>query len=380
MEHNFEANLSSSAPGSFQCDKFLQEALSNVNKDRERFSRNRKAGEDLLSEFFQSKLSAVEKEKEVMAAARTQHQSPIFDFPMELQSNHPQFESTVRNVMSSDNHYGCLGLQFTNTSHEHIKAAYKSLCLILHPDRNRAENKPFAEAAFKKVCAAYEVLKNSERKEEYDRTLQQQQLWRQHTHAASQSSPINPAFQDIFQSRVPPGSALWGLLSNGRPSGEGSDGNSGDEWRKDTESRLKEMVMGNCKRSHHSPSGLANDRATTSQVDGGVHTSQHDCTIVTEAVLRGLLPQADGTHRMSTSSLTHSHTCFSNGTSEESIVFTTNYYRSRRPHRPEKVRGKPREIAPLIQKHTQAKHHHQPTPLFPFPSNSSFRSGKRYHP
>lgn len=64
-------------------------------------------------------------------------------------------------------YYDILGLTST-CSKEDIKRNYKKLALKWHPDRNR-DNKDIAEAKFKKISEAYEVLSDDEKRQKYDR-------------------------------------------------------------------------------------------------------------------------------------------------------------------------------------------------------------------
>jgi len=63
-------------------------------------------------------------------------------------------------------YYGLLGVSKTATDDE-IKKAYKKLALKWHPDRN-INNKVQAEAKFKEVAEAYEVLIDKQKREIYD--------------------------------------------------------------------------------------------------------------------------------------------------------------------------------------------------------------------
>ncbi len=65
------------------------------------------------------------------------------------------------------NYYFILGLNIYAQEHE-IKQAYRKLALQYHPDRNPSKD---AEAIFKEVNEAYEILGDSQRKFEYDQLL-----------------------------------------------------------------------------------------------------------------------------------------------------------------------------------------------------------------
>ena len=66
---------------------------------------------------------------------------------------------------SKRDYYDVLGVD-RNASDEDIKRAFRKLALEYHPDRNK---KAGAEERFKEINEAYQVLSDSEKRNEYDR-------------------------------------------------------------------------------------------------------------------------------------------------------------------------------------------------------------------
>jgi molecular chaperone DnaJ len=66
-----------------------------------------------------------------------------------------------------ENLYNVLGVA-PNASDEEIKKVYRSLAMRFHPDRNQ---EPGADARFKAIGKAYEVLSDPVRREEYNQSL-----------------------------------------------------------------------------------------------------------------------------------------------------------------------------------------------------------------
>lgn len=68
--------------------------------------------------------------------------------------------------LSADDYYTVLGVDKTASEAE-IAKAYKKLALKYHPDKNQ-DRKEQAEENFKKVAEAYEVLRDPEKRKQYD--------------------------------------------------------------------------------------------------------------------------------------------------------------------------------------------------------------------
>jgi DnaJ-class molecular chaperone len=66
-----------------------------------------------------------------------------------------------------ENLYAILGVA-PNATDEEIKKVYRSLAMRYHPDRNQA---PGAEARFKAVTKAYEILSDRPKRNEYDQSV-----------------------------------------------------------------------------------------------------------------------------------------------------------------------------------------------------------------
>ena len=67
--------------------------------------------------------------------------------------------------MAQKNYYDILGIS-KSASDAEIKKAYKKMAMQYHPDRNKGDKK--AEAKFKEINEAYQVLGDATKKKNYD--------------------------------------------------------------------------------------------------------------------------------------------------------------------------------------------------------------------
>ncbi len=135
--------------------------------------------------------------------------------------------------MAKRDYYEVLGVG-RDASADEIKKAYRTLAKKYPPDRNPGEKK--AEQAFKTVAAAYEVLKNKEKREAYNRF----------GHAAFEQGGPSPggfdfsftsSFADVFDD-------LFGEFMGGRRTGQAS-ASRGSDLRYNMEITLEQAYHGN---------------------------------------------------------------------------------------------------------------------------------------
>ena len=94
--------------------------------------------------------------------------------------------------MAQNDFYKILGLT-KEATHAEIKRAYRKLARKFHPDVN---HDPEATERFKEITAAYEVLKDKEKRQEYDTMGSYSEASQGGTPRSNQSSPED--FNDIF--------------------------------------------------------------------------------------------------------------------------------------------------------------------------------------
>ena len=68
--------------------------------------------------------------------------------------------------MAKRDYYEILGVD-KGASQDEIKKAYRKVAIKFHPDKN--PDNPEAEDKFKEAAEAYEILSNTEKRQQYDR-------------------------------------------------------------------------------------------------------------------------------------------------------------------------------------------------------------------
>ncbi|MBE9607569.1 molecular chaperone DnaJ [Acetobacteraceae bacterium H6797] len=165
--------------------------------------------------------------------------------------------------MAKTDYYELLGVSREATEDE-LKKAYRKLAMKYHPDRNPGDKE--AEAKFKDITEAYEVLKDGEKRAAYDR----------YGHAAFDPSAGGGGgaggfggggfggtpFDDIFEE-------MFGRFGGGRGGGgQRAASGRGSDLRQQVEITLEEAYSGT-KKTIRVPSSVACEACTGTGAEGG---------------------------------------------------------------------------------------------------------------
>ena len=121
--------------------------------------------ERLIKEIFDKKIWAEYGETAGAANARAGQNHSHADAASGEQRTQEAHDYSQRTDSQKPDYYAVLGVGRRSTADE-IKAAYRELAKLYHPDNN--PGLPIAEIKFKEINAAYEILGDAERRRDYD--------------------------------------------------------------------------------------------------------------------------------------------------------------------------------------------------------------------
>ncbi|KAK9270039.1 hypothetical protein L1049_025612 [Liquidambar formosana] len=90
--------------------------------------------------------------------------------PIRISAVHATAERVTSHIASANSLYEVLGVHADATCQE-IKAAYRRLARVSHPDVASNGRKDASAAAFMKIHSAYATLSDPEKRADYDRTI-----------------------------------------------------------------------------------------------------------------------------------------------------------------------------------------------------------------
>ena len=141
--------------------------------------------------------------------------------------------------MSKEDYYETLGVNKSSSDGE-IKKAYRKKAMKYHPDRNKDDKQ--AEKKFKKINEAYYVLKDKEKKTQYDQFGHQAF---EHSGAGFKDSNVGGGFSDIFEEMFGDfDDDVGSIFGGGRRSGRTNTKEHGTDLRYDMEVSLEEIFSG----------------------------------------------------------------------------------------------------------------------------------------
>ena len=141
--------------------------------------------------------------------------------------------------MSKEDYYETLGVN-KSSSNGDIKQAYRKKAMKYHPDRNKDDKQ--AEKKFKKINEAYYVLKDKEKKSQYDQFGHQAF---EHGGAGFKDVNFGGGFSDIFEEMFGDFDEDVGSIFEGRRrSGRTKTKEYGTDLRYDMEVSLEEIFSG----------------------------------------------------------------------------------------------------------------------------------------
>ncbi|NMJ40807.1 molecular chaperone DnaJ [Roseomonas sp. JC162] len=168
--------------------------------------------------------------------------------------------------MSKRDYYEVLGVT-RDANEEALKKAYRKLAMKYHPDRNQGDAD--AEARFKELNEAYDVLKDGEKRAAYDRF----------GHAAFEQGgpggggfgggPFGGAFEDIFEE-------MFGRFGGGGRGARGGATGRGADLRTQVEISLED-AFGGTKSNIRIPTSVSCEACKGTGAEGGSSAGAQTC-------------------------------------------------------------------------------------------------------
>lgn len=154
--------------------------------------------------------------------------------------------------MSDKDYYEILGVD-RNASDPEIKKAYRKLAVKYHPDKNPGDNS--AEEKFKEISAAFEILKDPDKRRKYDQFGHD--AFRG-GHGGGQGVDPFDLFRDAFGSGGNSGGfgSIFEDFFGGGSSQSANEGSRGSDLRVSVDISLKQASRGvekEIKYQHHAP-------------------------------------------------------------------------------------------------------------------------------
>jgi molecular chaperone DnaJ len=166
--------------------------------------------------------------------------------------------------MAKRDFYEVLGVSREATEDD-LKKAYRKQAMAYHPDRNQGDTS--AEAKFKEVNEAYDVLKDAEKRAAYDRFGHAAFEGGNGGGAGGGGNPFGAGFEDIFEE-------MFGRFGGGgRGGGRRQASGRGADLRTGVEITLEDAFAGT-KKTVRVPSSISCEACSGTGAEGGSTTAQ----------------------------------------------------------------------------------------------------------